>query len=450
MIPASKILIADDNPSIREYLNGLLMNDAYELVFAEDGAQAFERVQSAQPDLILLDVMMPKMNGVEVCRLIRQDPRLAEMPIIMITALDDRNSRLQGLQAGADDFISKPFDAQELMARINTITRLNRYRRLNEERAKFEQLVKFSPDGIVILNAQGEILMANPAFMHMTGTILENQVNSQRIEAFLDPTDGVQIHLKLAEMFSGRLETLRLESTLRQSEGKRIPIETHASLTQWEDGQAAQLIMHDITNRKQSEEKLHQAHEELKTAYNATIEGWALTLELRDIETSGHSRRVTDYAMKLAQLMGFKDEALNDFYRGATLHDIGKIGIPDSILLKPDRLTETEMNLMRQHTQYAFKVLSNVGFTGPVVDIPHYHHEKWDGSGYPQGLKGEEIPLSARIFAIVDVWDALSSDRPYRPAWSNDKVLGYLYDESGKHFDPEVVQTFLELLQKES
>ena len=449
MIPASKILIADDNPSIREYLNGLLMNDDFELVFAEDGAQAFELVQSTYPDLILLDVMMPKMNGVEVCRLIRQDPRLAEMPIIMITALDDRNSRLQGLQAGADDFISKPFDAQELLARINTITRLNRYRRLNEERAKFEQLVKFSPDGILILNSEGDILMANPAFKRMASAASE-EVQNQRIENFLDPTDVVQVHLKLAEMFSGRLETLRLESTLRHSKGTGIPVEVHTSLTQWEDGQAAQLIMHDITNRKQSEKKLHQAHEELKAAYNATIEGWAQTLELRDIETAGHSRRVTDYAMKLAQQMGFTGEALNDFYRGATLHDIGKIGIPDSILLKPDRLTETEMNLMRQHTQYAFKVLSNVGFSGPVVDIPHYHHEKWDGSGYPEGLKGEEIPLAARVFAIVDVWDALSSDRPYRPAWTNEKVLDYLWEESGKHFDPEVVKTFLELLQKES
>jgi PAS domain S-box-containing protein len=448
MITTSKILIADDNPSIREYLNGLLLKGDYELVFSEDGEQALEMARAIEPDLLLLDVMMPKMSGLEVCQQIRQDAVLAEIPIIMITALDDRNSRLQGIRAGADDFISKPFDAQELVARIGTITRLNRYRRLHEERAKFERLVKFSPDGVVILDDDGLILLANPAYIAMADISSENEAVNKPIELFIDPADGVQLHLKLAEMFSGRQDTIRFETVMRRPQGTQIPIEIHASLTQWEDGQAAQLIMHDISQRKQSEQKLKKAHQELTDAYNATIEGWAQTLELRDIETAGHSRRVTEWAVKLAQLMDFKGEELNDFLRGATLHDIGKIGIPDSILMKPDRLTEAEMTLMRQHTRYAFKVLSNVGFTGPVVDIPHYHHERWDGTGYPEGLKGEEIPLSARIFAVVDVWDALSSDRPYRPAWPNSKVMAYIQEESGKHFDPAVVEAFLELLKK--
>lgn len=447
METTSKILIADDNPAIREFLNGLLQMGAYKLFFAGDGEEALEMARSISPDLLLLDVMMPKMSGLEVCRHLRADLQLAELPIIMLTALDDRNSRLQGIQSGADDFISKPFDAQELVARVHTITRLNRYRRMNEERTKFEQLVRHSPDGIVSLDQRGTILMVNPVFLRMVGLGEENQALGQSIEKFLDPGDALQIHLQLADLFSARIDSVQFETTLRQPEGAQIPAEIHGNLTQWENGQAVQLILHNISQRKKSEENLHKAHQELTTAYNATIAGWALTLELRDIETSGHSRRVTEWAEKLARKMGFAGDELTDFFRGATLHDIGKIGIPDSILLKPDRLTPAEMTLMRQHTRYAFSVLSKVGFTGPVVDIPHYHHERWDGNGYPEGLKGEEIPLSARIFAIIDVWDALSSDRPYRPAWPEDRIIPHLQEQSGKHFDPAVVDAFLELLK---
>lgn len=447
MIPTSKILVADDDPLTRDYLNGLLLKDSCEMIFAEDGEQALKLAKTSAPDLLLLDVMMPKLTGLEVCRQIRTDPTLADVPIIMITALDDRNSRLQGIQAGADDFISKPFDSHELVARVTTIIRLNRYRRLHEEHEKYERLVKFSSDGIVLLNENGKILVTNPAFNQMADIEKESDVCDQTIEKLLDPADRIPFQLKLADLFSKRVATIRFETALRQPNNKPFHVEIHGNLTPMENGQAAQLIIHDITERKLSEQKLQKAHEKLVAAYHATVAGWALTLELRDIETSGHSQRVTDWSVKLAKMMGIKNDDLNEFSCGATLHDIGKIGIPDSILMKPDRLTAAEIALMRKHTQYAYNVLSKVGFSGPVVDIPHYHHERWDGTGYPEGLKGEEIPLSARIFAIIDVWDALSSDRPYRPAWPNNKVMAYIHEESGKHFDPKVVDAFLVLLK---
>ena len=194
---------------------------------------------------------------------------------------------------------------------------------------------------------------------------------------------------------------------------------------------------------------LEKSNLDLAVAYETTLEGWARTLELRDRETQGHSQRVLDLTLRLARKLGFTDEELVHVQRGALLHDIGKMGVPDHILLKEGTLTEAEWEVMHKHPIYAYEMLSTIPFLRKALDIPYCHHEKWDGSGYPRGLKGEEIPLSARIFAIVDVWDALLSDRPYRKAWTQEKTLEYIKSESGIHFDPMVVDAFMQIQQSE-
>jgi HD-GYP domain-containing protein (c-di-GMP phosphodiesterase class II) len=181
-------------------------------------------------------------------------------------------------------------------------------------------------------------------------------------------------------------------------------------------------------------------------AYDATIEGWSRALDLRDKETEGHSQRVTEMSVELGRRLGLKEEAVMHLRRGALLHDIGKMGVPDYILLKPEPLTEDEWRIMRRHPEYAYQLLLPIAFLHPALDIPYCHHEKWDGTGYPRGLKEGHIPMVARIFAVADVWDALTSDRPYRPAWPEEKALAYIREQSGKHFDPRVLEVFLELL----
>lgn len=323
----STVLIVDDEFAGRQTLESVLDGEGYDLHVAENGMQALEQARKHLPDVILLDIMMPGMTGFEVCQRIRNDPQLAEIPIIVLTALDDRQSMLEALKAGADDFITKPFDRFELRARLLGITRLNRYHKLIEERAK-----------------------------------------------------------------------------------------------------------------------LREANEQILAAYEATIEGWSHALDLRDQETEGHSQRVTALTVQLAGRFGLNNEQLPHIRRGALLHDIGKLAVPDAILHKPDKLNEEEWELMRKHPQSAFDMLQRVEYLRPALEIPLCHHEKWDGTGYPRGLKGEKIPVAARLFAIVDVWDALRSDRPYRPAWTKEQAFDYIRDQSGKHFDPQIVELFFKVV----
>lgn len=332
------ILIVDDDPAGRKVLEGLLMPLQYDLQFAESGSDCLTKAAVRPPDLILLDVMMPEMDGFEVCRLLRADDNVGDVPILMLTALDDRDSRLAGLEAGADDFILKPFDRTELRSRVKTIMRLNRYRKFRDEHA-------------------------------------------------------------------------RLEDVLR---------------------------------------KLEAAHRDLKGAYDETIEGWVGALDIRDKETEGHTQRVVKMTLDIARLMGIGDEELEHIRRGALLHDVGKLGIPDTILYKAGKLTEEEMAAMRLHTIFARDWLLSIDYLKKALDIPYSHHEKWDGSGYPLGLQGTEIPLSARCFAIVDVWDALTHERAYKRAWTEDEALRYVLNNRGAHFDPQVVDVFVDYVTKKS
>ncbi|MGB9752537.1 MAG: histidine kinase [Roseiflexus castenholzii] len=193
-------------------------------------------------------------------------------------------------------------------------------------------------------------------------------------------------------------------------------------------------------------ETMQRSNAQMILAYEATIRGWAHALDLRDQETEGHSRRVTELTVRLARAAGLSDEQIAHIRRGALLHDIGKLGVPDSILRKPGQLTEEEWAAMRQHPDYAYTMLSPIEYLRPVLDIPYSHHERWDGTGYPRGLKGEQIPLAARLFAVADVWDALQSDRPYRARWQREEALDYIRSQAGTHFDPDVVALFLKVI----
>ena len=185
---------------------------------------------------------------------------------------------------------------------------------------------------------------------------------------------------------------------------------------------------------------------EVIQAYDETIQGWSMALELRDPLTKGHSERVVKLTLQLARTLGVKESQLIHLRRGVLLHDLGKMAVPDSILNKAGPLTELEWEVMRRHPIYAYQFLSSIDYLAPALEIPYCHHEKWDGTGYPRGLKGDQIPLSARIFAVVDVWDSLTSERVYRSTWSREQALEYIRDQSGKYFEPRVANTFCQVI----
>jgi PAS domain S-box-containing protein len=312
----------------------------------------------------------------------------------------------------------------------------------------FEAMV----EPVVILDKGNKIVDINSAMLALLGRTADDVVGKSAKEVF----DDFPIPIKMYTHVS----YARAEATYELG-GLNI----HYELTVWplynirREMTGRIYISHDITAMKQLENELRKLNTELEDrvrartweladAYDTTLEGWARTLELRDKETEGHSRRVTDTTLKIAIAMGIRDDYLEHIRRGAILHDIGKMGIPDEILHKPGALTDEERETIQRHPQIAYDLLAPIPFLKKALEIPYCHHEKWDGTGYPQGLKEHAIPMSARIFAIADVWDALSSDRPYNKAWPRQKATEYFVDEAGKHFDPRVVNVFLGLLEK--
>lgn len=250
------------------------------------------------------------------------------------------------------------------------------------------------------------------------------------------------------EIFRTGKAILDIEMEMRDPNGPgHILVATRKVPLRNEEGEIIGMIGlgYDITARKIAEQQLRMAHEELISAYGATLEGWARALEMREEETAGHCERVVDITLELAKKLGVCQDDCSHLQRGAFLHDIGKMGIPDHILLKPGPLNEEEWRIMRRHPQMAYDLLAPIEYLRPALDIPYCHHEKWNGSGYPRGLKGEEIPYAARIFSVVDVWDALVSHRPYREPWPEKKVLEFLREQAGTQFDPQVVAAFCEM-----
>jgi PAS domain S-box-containing protein/putative nucleotidyltransferase with HDIG domain len=312
----------------------------------------------------------------------------------------------------------------------------------------FEAMV----EPVVIVDNKNLIVDINISMLDLLGMLSSDVVGKPARQVFQDFPIPIKQHLQTAYA--------RAEASFEIG-GRDV----HYEMTVWPMRDAHKniigriFISHDITALKELEHELrklnveledrvHARTRELAEAYDTTLEGWARALELRDKETEGHTRRVTSLTLKIASAMGICGDELEQVRRGAILHDIGKMGIADKILLKPGKLTREERETMQNHPETAYKLLSPIPFLSKALDIPYCHHEKWNGTGYPRGLKGEEIPLAARIFAAVDVWDAIKSDRPYKKAWSQKKAVEYFVEQSGKHFDPHVVNVFLEMLEK--
>jgi putative two-component system response regulator len=331
------ILVVDDEPQNIELLEAYLVPQGHEIVKAANGEEALGKLSGNQIDLILLDVMMPGMDGFEVTRRVRQDNTHRLLPIILVTALRETEDRVKGIEAGCDDFISKPVDKMELLARVRSLLKVKAYNDLMSNYRK------------------------------------------------------------------------ELES--------------------------------EVTRRT---EEIKHAFERTKAASLETIYRLSMAAEYKDKDTGAHIKRMSRYSAAVARRMGLDESTIETILYAAPMHDLGKIGIPDLILMKPAKLDPVEWEIMKQHTVIGAKILkgSDAEFIRMGETIAQYHHEKWDGSGYPNSLKGIAIPIASRIAAIADVFDALTSKRPYKEPFSVEKSLAIIREGRGSHFDPDVVDAF--------
>jgi putative nucleotidyltransferase with HDIG domain/PAS domain S-box-containing protein len=399
-------------------------------------------------DLIISDYSLPTFSGPAALATWKQ--RAPEIPFIVVSGMIGEEVAVDMMKGGASDYLMKGRLARLAPAIQRELreAQTRRERRLAEEslrqsEQKFLSFMNVIPAQVFILDAMNRLMYANKRVQDV-----------MPLRTWLGATPKDIFPEELALATHKTIERIREGEVIEMLQ--KVPLEGGPHFFQMlffpipggVEGNLIGGIGVDVTERLRSEEAVNQANQELARAYDATLEGWSRALELWESETAGHSQRVVALTLALASELGVPEADLPDLHRGALLHDIGKMGVPDAILRKPGPLTSDEWVIMRMHPDYANQVLESIEFLAKARIIPYFHHERWDGSGYPHGLAGEAIPLPARIFAVIDVWDALISKRPYRPAWSEEAARSYLQEHAGKQFDARVVRAFLALLDK--
>ncbi len=417
--------------------------------------EARAQMLAQEPSLIIADWRLPDGESMELLP-DHHDPLAT--PIILMTSYGNERIAVEALKSGALDYVVKSpesmLDMPHLAERAveqweARAERVRMQRALLDSEAQFRLLAENASDMIARLSTSGQMLYISPACQTILGYTPEELVGTSSFDIIHE-----EDRQNVRELFKGNHfdETYTISYRALHKNGSYIWLETSArAILDRISGSIIEIqsASRDITERKKGEKALQSAHIHLQEAYERTIEGWVRALDLRDRETEGHTQRVTELTLKVARTLGFSEEELAHIRRGALLHDMGKMAIPDEILQKPGPLNETEWEKMRRHPMYAYEMLSPIEYLRPALDIPFCHHERWNGSGYPRGLKETEIPLVARLFAIVDVWDALCSDRPYRKKLPKKEVISYLREKSGNLFEPKLIDVFLSVIENE-
>jgi PAS domain S-box-containing protein/putative nucleotidyltransferase with HDIG domain len=444
------VLLVEDEPAHAELVRRAFQDRSPQtlLLVATDLAEARALLAGGvSPALIIADWRLPDGHGVEL--LTSAEPPL-QCPVVIMTSFGNERIAVEAIKAGALDYVVK--SEATLADMPHTAERAQRQWRELSDRARMAEALRASEERLrmVVSNAPVVLFATDPAGVI---TLLEGHGLPQ-----LRLSPGELVGRSIFDAWRD-VPSVR-ERMLRALEGEAagavleiggLVFEASFSPVRSAGGSLAGVIgvAIDVTERVRAEQRLREAGRELAEAYEATLEGWSRALEMREHETAGHSQRVVELTLRLAEATGIGSAERVHVRRGALLHDIGKMAIPDRILLKPDPLDADEWVIMRQHPLYAHEMLRSIPYLRPALDIPYCHHERWDGSGYPRGLVGEEIPLAARIFAVVDVWDALTSNRPYRPAWPDRDARAFLRTEAGRQLDAKIVDLFLAIIRPE-
>jgi PAS domain S-box-containing protein len=452
-LPAIRKLIVDGEPLILANIDN--QEPAIRQILVRSDIKAFFAYPMVRRENVIGVITMsslkpynPSLEEISTCRLLAERVAAALENARLFERTERHLQQVQALRT-IDAAIASSFD---LKAILNIIL----YQIVNQLKVDAADILLLNPHNYALEYCVGKgfVTTAIERSRFLLGEGVVGQQIMERRTINIPDLKAVLQNFIRADIFSGEgFATYSAAPLIAKGEVKGV-LEVFNRTTcerdeEWVDfletlaGQVAIAI-----DNSQLFANLQRSNLELSMAYDATIEGWSRALDMRDSLTEGHTKRVTDIAMLLARTMGMGEADLVHMRRGIMLHDMGKMGIPDTILLKPGPLNEEEWKVMRMHPQYAYEMLAPISYLRPALDIPGSHHEKWDGTGYPRGLKGEQIPLAARIFTVVDVYDALTSDRPYRKAWTKEHAIEYILDEKGKFFDPRVVDIFMSLRQE--
>jgi len=463
MQPAkTTILTIDDDESIRSSLAAYLEDSGFNVLQACNGLEGMELFRHEHPDLALLDLRMPEMDGLEVLDLmLKEQP---DMPVIILSGVGTMKDAIDTLRLGAWDYMTKPIMDMELLEhavnkaleRAELLQEHKRYQErleeLVEERTKqlkdseeqYQDLYDNAPDMFVSVDAKtAEILVCNQTVATKLGYSKEDIVG-QPIFDMYHPDCMENVH-KAFKAFVETGEVHNEELQLKRKDGSKIDVSLNVTAVRDKEGRIlhSRLAWRDITERKLAEKAIHEG-------LSKTVEAVVKALEARDPYTAGHQRRVSKLAVAIARELGWESDRIEGLRFGAMIHDIGKINTPAEMLVKPAKLNDIEYSLIQGHSQVGYDILKDIKFPWPIADIAHQHHERLDGSGYPQGLKDDEIGMEVRIVAVADVVEAMSSHRPYRPALGMEAALKEIKTQRGILFDSTVVDACLKICAEEN
>jgi response regulator RpfG family c-di-GMP phosphodiesterase len=485
------ILVVDDQPQNIDLLEAYLVPQGYEIVKAKDGEAALESIAESNVDLVLLDVMMPKIDGFEVCRRIKKDERLRNIPVVMITALSAKADRIKGIEAGAEDFISKPIDKGEVIARVTMLLKMkalndslhHAYEEINNM-TKFGEasILSFDPMNFALLQKVDNIvrqiirkaadqfdkpqlvIVGMPDERHawqwyqfeyvfgalnrtfLTACIQQGLVKPGNLSViFYNENDRCQSEFESFIKTCASLSIMVSNMACYLSESLCIfAVNYGREVTQYDASVLNSFVMQSLFLKS-----LASQIRETESAFEYTVHGLARASEANDEDTGNHILRVGDYSAVIAAGLGRPDKFVEAMRVQASLHDVGKIHVHPDILKKPGKLTPEEWVEMKKHTEYGPTIIGNHQRLIMANKIASSHHERWDGSGYPQGLKGEQIHIEGRILNIADQYDALRNKRSYKPAFDHATTYRIIVDGDGRtlpaHFDPEVLRMFKKL-----
>lgn len=441
------ILVVDDEPRNIQVVSNVLkeINECH-ILYATNGEQALQRAEKNEIDLILLDMMMPVLDGLETCKRLKGDSRYTSIPIIFLTAKNDEESLLKAFDAGAVDYISKPFLRRELIARVTThlnlrITQKSLASELSDNKELLKQYKKIVDQSSIVTKSDpnGRITYANDNFCTISGYTLEELIGKPH-SIVRHPEMSTAFYKEMWETIRAKRPWNGIVKNLTK-EGKVYIVDAVVSPILNSKDEIVEYISlrKDITPIIELKEEIEATQKELILMLGNVGEN-------RSKETAAHVRRVAEYAKILAAAYGLSPSECETLWSTATMHDIGKVAIPDHILNKPGKLTEEEFEIMKTHaeTGYSFFKNSSRPLLHAAAIVAHEHHERWDGLGYPRGLAGEDIHIFGRITAIADVFDALGTKRVYKKGWNINEILTYFKEQSAKQFDPTLVELLLE------